>query len=242
MIFSKQNLKVVGVCKDDKDLPMLANVHFTKEGSTIGANGMTVMAVSPVVDEWRETCVIDESNMLTDETISIDTISDVIKNVPKDTKFKGILEHVDLSQGIFKVSDGKKGKSIEAKLYNKEFVRYKEIFERVFTQETTARTAVNLKRLITTLKTLDEICPDTTKNSIVYIDFTKDKKGNDLIIRAENGKTKQRAVAVLKAYSGDEGRYLQLNEWERGLTGKKKRTKKVKKVRKIKKIKKIRRK
>ena len=236
-IFSKQNLKVVEVCKDDKDQDKLNNVHFTKEGATVAANGITVMAVSPVQDEWKESSILDETRMLTDETITAETVKDVLKNIGADTKYKGVLEHTDLNQGVFTLSDGKREKKIEAKVYKKEYVRYKDIFQRVFSNSVSACAAVNLKRLISTLQTLDKICPDTTKNSIVYIDFTKSAEGNDMIFRSENVKTKQRAVAVLKAYSGNEGKYLKMNEWECELTGAKK--KKMKKLRKIKKIRRL---
>jgi len=229
MIFSKQNLWVVDLTKNDKSIPALDNVHFTKEGLTIGTNGMAVIAVGPVHDNMLKHVIIRHSPLPQDLTISSETVKEVLKNIPRDTKYSGVTEHVDLSDKSFSLHTGKTGgeKKIGIKTYNREYANFQDVFKRAFSKPTEIKTAINLRRFISVLETLDKICPDSAQNSAAFIQFTKD---NDLIIRCENPKTKQKAIAVMKSYSGVESRFPKLEDWERKLSGVRKLIKKMKRT------------
>ena len=222
MIYSKGNLHAANITKNDKDISVLNNVHFTKEGGSIASGGepACVLAVSPVTEETKENVPLIDSELKDDLTINSESVKEVIKNIPKDTKYGGALEHTDLERDNeninFIVSSGKgRIKRFEAKEFPFEYVDYKEVYKNVFERKILAKTAINLKRFITMLETIDKICPDSAKHSIVHMSLT-DK--NDVILHCENVKNGQRVLGIIKAYEGRESEGLKFTEWERGLT------------------------
>ena len=216
MKLSKGNLRVVELTKIDKQIPVLDTIHITKEGGTVATNGMAIICVSPVTKEMKEKVPLKESKMFTDETISSETAKEVLKNIPSDKKFRGVLEHCDYSSGKFKFTDGKRGKTLSAKTWPRDYVDYKSVLQNANKKRDGKRCAVNLKRLLAVLETIDKICPDSSKNSAVFLEFTKD---NNIFVRGANIKTDQRVLAFMKAYDFSETRWPELDEWERDLLG-----------------------
>ena len=90
------------------------------------------------------------------------------------------------------------------------------------------------------MSTIDKVCPDTTKNSIVYLEFTKNKYSDthNIIMRCKNKKTNQQVIATMISYDKTEGKWLELSNWEKKLLNIIAKIKKILKVKKIKKIKK----
>lgn len=227
MKLSKGNLYAVEMTKEDKNIPALDNVHITKEGATIATNGLAVLAVSPVSDYMKKKVPGNDREMLTNETVSSETIKEIIKNIPRDTKFKGILEHCDYANGTFDLADLKRKRSISAKTYPREYVNYKDVLVNARKKINKVKCAVNLKRMLSILNTIDKICPDTSKNSAVFLEFTED---NNIFFRCQNVATEQKVIAYMKAYDTSEMAWPELDNWERDLLG-------VKPLRKIKKMK-----
>lgn len=229
MKLSKGNLLAVELTRVDKSIPALDNVHITPSGATIGSNGMAVLAVGPVSDEMRDKVPLDEKEMLGAETVSAETIKEILKNMPRDTQFRGVLEHCDYAHGKFELTDGKRRRSISAKTFPRDYVNYLGVMRNARERLDSKRCAVNLKRLLAVLTTLDKICPDSSKNSAVFMEFTSD---NSIFIRARNVATDQRSVAYMKAYDTEEMPWPELDAWEAELlTGKK--TRKIKKERTV---------
>lgn len=216
MILSKGNLRIVDITKTDKQIPALDTVHITKEGGTVVTNGMAIICVSPVSKEMKEKVVLTENCMFTDETIASETAKEVLKNMPKDSKFRGILEHCDYASGQFELTDGKRNRSISSKTYPREYVDYQNILKSAHRGITSVRCAVNLKRLLVLLDCIDKVCPDSAKNSAVFLEFTED---NDIFIRAKNQATEQKVLAFMKAYDTQEIEYAKYDEWESKLLG-----------------------
>jgi hypothetical protein len=207
---------VVEVTKIDKGIPALGNVHFTKEGATIGSNGAAALAVSPVSENMRDSAPLDSSEMFGDETIPIETVKEILKNMPRDATFRGVLEHCDLQAGKFTLTDGKRKRTITGKQYPRDYVDYQGLFARVGKERTEVRVAVNLKRLLAVLTTVNKICGDISGTVPVYLEFSVE---NDVIIRCENAATEQRVCAIMQSYKGTESRWLTFSEWENRLFG-----------------------
>ena len=222
MIYSKANLLVVDMTKADKGIPALDNVHFCPDGTTVGANGSCVMAVSPVPTEIQEKVPLDkeESGEVVDiggDTISSETVREVLRGMPKDTMFGGLLEHCSESGGSFGLTDGKRSRSISGKAWPREYVDYKGIFKRTLSGVGEIRVVCNLRRLVDVLSVMDKMFPDSSKNLRVFMEFTSE---NDIVIRVEGVDKRQRGIAVLKSYSGLEAEWIVDNEgWEKKLTG-----------------------
>jgi len=218
MIYSKANLLVVDMTKADKGIPALDNVHFCADGTTIGANGSCVMAVSPVKEDVRSKVPI-QSSVGCSDTISSETVREVLRGMTRDTMFGGLLEHCDESSGKFKLTDGKRERTVAGKVWSREYVDYQRIFERMFGGVSSNRVVCNLRRLVDVLSCIDRMFPDSSKNSRVFLEFALE---NNIIIRAENTMRSQRVVAVLKSYSGLEAEWIDEDDWEKTLTGKNK--------------------
>jgi hypothetical protein len=218
MKLSKGNLLAVELTKTDKAIPALDNVHITKDGGTVATNGLAVLCVSPVADDMREKVPLDERKMFSNETIASETAKEVLKNMPRDTKFRGVLEHCDYASGKFELTDGKRRRTLSAKTWPRDYVNYRDVLTNAHTKRDGKRCAVNLKRLMTILQTIDKICPDSSKNSAVFLEFTED---NNIFFRCTNPATQQKVLAYMKAYDTREMPWPELDEWERDLLGEK---------------------
>ncbi len=219
MILSKANLSAVLIAADDKTIPMLHNLHLCEDGTTVAANGRAILAVSPVPEKIREGLgYMEDSGSLGEVTLAADTVKEVLRNMPRDAKFGGLLEFTDAHRqtgGVrFRLLDGMREKSIGAKVYARPYFAFRAAFTAAFGAGTACRGVLNRKRLTSLLVALDKICPDTSGEAPVYLEFTK---GDDVLLRAE-GHTGQRVLALMKAYSGAEGQWLPVGEWERAMS------------------------
>lgn len=220
MIVSKANLQAVHTTKVDKNIPAIDNVHVAEDGSTIGIGGKMMLAVGPVKDEVKRKL----KNVLPEKgegglTINSDTIRDIIKNIPADKQFYGLREHCNVERDgdevLVTMTDGKRKKRTRGRLFPREFLPYKSLVKKAMETSDSGRSVrivLNLKRLILLLQTIERAAPDTTGENPVWIEFT-DK--NYIIIRGLNMINGQRCVAIMSPYEGTEGKWLELDEWER---------------------------
>lgn len=214
LIFSKSNLLAV-LCSG-KNPPLLRNVHFTEDGSTVAFDGKALVLVSPVRSETKSNVPLTESAPA-NLTISAETVKEVLKNMPSDKLFDGKLEHTDLNaKGVFATHDGKRGRSISGKVYNKEFIDYETVLKKARSSPTAVKVVLNRKRLASILAFLDAACPDKSGEAPVYLEFTED---NDVFVRAVNPINDQRGFAYMTSYKTEEGQWLEADKWERDMTG-----------------------
>ncbi len=218
MILSKANLMAVTIASDDKTVPMLNNLRIESDGTTIAANGRCVLVVSPVPEEVRKGLgYMEDSGPVGDVTIAADTVKEVLRNMPKDTKFGGLLEYTDMAQGpkgiTFRLRDGMRDRSIGAKVYARNYFDYRQPFAKASEEGARVRIVLNRKRLISLLTALDKICPDTSGESPVFMEIAM---GDDIILKAE-GNNGQRVLGFMKTYQGGEGDWMLDNDWEKGI-------------------------
>lgn len=209
LILSKSNLIIHELTAADKAIPVLNNVCIDKNGSTIAANGKVLIAVSPVPDNIKKNVPLQESKS-SESVVSSETIKEVLKQLPKDMNFGGLLEYCDFDNGTFTSSDGRRKKKIEAKIYSRDYIPYNKIFRRASGKKS-HRIVLNRKRLASLLKTIDKICPDSSGESAVYIEFTNE---NDIILKSINHHNGQRCIALMTSYKNIEGNWLEADEWE----------------------------
>jgi len=221
-ILSKMNLLVVEITKDDNKIPALNNVLVRKDGTTVGANGLCIIAVSPVSKDVKNNVILEET-ICGDGIVPAETVKDVIKNIPLDKIFKGLLEHCDFGvsgvKGIFNVKDGKKTRKITGNLYRHGYIKYKEILKRVMRKMSGVRVILNMKRLLSLLNTINKMCPDSSGDTPVFIEFTKD---NHIYIKAINKTTGQKVIATMTSYDFVDEDWIQKDEWEKDFIRKEK--------------------
>lgn len=227
MIYSRSNLQAVQCT--GKSPAVLNTVHFV-EGSTIAFDGKLLVAVSPVRDEVKAEIPEQETPAGTlPLTISAETIKEVLKNMPTDKRFHGLLEHTDLdAAGTFRLTDGKRRRQIMGKIFSKDFINYKEIFQKAKQARVSNKVVLNRHRLKALLDFLDKACPDGSNESPVYLEFSEDQ---DVLVRALNPVNGQRAIGYMTSYKAEEGQWLEPDSWESGIAGDEPKPKRVAKPR-----------
>lgn len=212
MIVSKANLKVVSVAKPDAGIPILNNVHFEEDGSSVASNSKSIVVCGPVHKEVMDKVVVEDSGQC-ELSITADTVKEVLKNVPVDKQFGGLLEHVDLDdEGTFRLSDGKRKRRIVGQKYDRKYLDYKKTVREIAAADTKARVVVNLARFITALETVKDCLGDAGGGQKVFIEFTED---NDILIRCRSARTGQRVVCTTTTYKEDT--WLKKDKWEKHL-------------------------
>lgn len=217
MILSRSNL--LAVQGTSKDSPILDNLHIAKDGTTVAFDGRALLAISPVTQEMQEKVTLTDTGPHANEqgiTVSTESVKEVLKNLPLDKKFNGIREHVDLSpDGVFTIDDGKREKTIRAKVFPRPFINYRTLLRNAKQSPVSVRVVLNGKRLRNLLDMLNKACPDDSGESPIFLEFTQD---NDIILRTINPINSQRALGYMTSYKGAEGQWLEEDMWERKLS------------------------
>jgi hypothetical protein len=221
MILSKANLQVVATAKPDNGIAVLDTVHFEDDGSSVASNSKCVVVCGPVAGKVKERVVIADSGACA-LTITSSTIREVMKNVPADKQFGGLLEHIDLREdGMFSLSDGKRKRKIVGQVYSRKYVDYRKIVSEVVAKKKTCRVVLNLSRTLAMLEAIKNCVGDGSGAEKVFVEFTDD---NDMILRCRSGKTGQRVVATTTTYKykNEDGGWLTEDTWEQSAFGKEK--------------------
>ncbi len=218
MIVTKASLSAVKVARRDKDLPVLDNVRIEKDGTTVACARNIVLAISPPAEARAAQAPVTSSGPLdSDITVPSEWVKGVLKEVKTDKTFDGLLEYVDVEKtaagAAFRwVKDGEP-QAMYPDLHSGSYIDYRKVFARSLTNRSGIRLKMNRVRLKALVDTLDKVAPDNGE-APVYIEFTET---GDMIMRATNDKTGQRAVAVMTHFSERGDDWLDPDEWERGL-------------------------
>lgn len=224
MIVSKANLQTVHATKVDSNIPALDNVHIAEDGSTVAVGGKMMIVVSPVKQELKNKLVnVVQEKGYGSMSVNADTVRKIIRSIPADRKYSGLLEHCNVERigsrtCCFTMTDGKREQSIVGKVYPREFLPYRTLVQNaVETSEVGKgmRLVMNLKRLLLLLQTIEKVAPDTSGDSPIWVEFTEK---NYIIIRALNMITGQRCIGIMSPYGGTEGKWLNVDDWERSFT------------------------
>ena len=219
MILSKANLLVSLVTRADRSVPVLDNVHVAADGTTVGVSGKAVMCVSPVPAKTRAAAPVEERGA-GGFTMSAGTARDALKLMPPDKQFGGLTEMANAraagGSAVLEISDGRRSKSVVGRLWTRAFAAWRAVIGNALRQPSVARTrvALNRRRLMHLLDAMDKACPDPTGLTPVFLEV---KEGGNIVLRAENHRSGQRALAVMASYGGSEGAWPDWSDWENGL-------------------------
>jgi hypothetical protein len=226
MIISKASLGVVELCRADKQVPILWMVCFEPDGTVIATNGKVVCAVSPVQKRIADAVPLASKGMLLGQVLlSADSVRELIKAIPRDTQFKGLLEHcavevMNSAQIKVQITDGKSKREMMLRQSARAYLPYRKVFIEAWANVingSDGKVVMNRKRMALAMTAIDKVCPYDGDFSPVYWQFTR--QGN-VIVRAENEITGQRLCAVFSSvdiYGQESAGWLELNDWERKL-------------------------
>ena len=225
MIISKASLGVVELCRADKAIPVLGMVCIEGDGSVVASNGKVVAWVSPVTQRIRDAVPLPGKGLLKERVLlSAGTAQDLIKAMPRDTQFKGLLEHaaieqLDAARVNVTVTDGRQKRVITVRVAARDYLQYGKVFTEAWANRVEGPEAgnvvMNRKRMQLAMQAIDKVCPYDGEFSPVYWTFTR--QGN-VIVRAENELTGQRLMAVFQSVDmGQSGQQLEMTVEEQRL-------------------------
>jgi len=219
MIISKSSLESVKLASVDKAVPVLNNLCLKSDGTIVAANGKSMIFVSPVSPEIKGKVPLEEQENMEDVVLSLETVGELMKAVPKDTMFKGVLEHLEVRETgtegevLVKVTDGKRHKDIRCKGFGRRFIDTDRILDEVLGGRKLGMVAVNLRRFLTVVEVINRVCPDNSGEVPLYLEFYE----KATILRTLNLKTGQRAVAIVYNYRPDSLVWMEESDWEKAM-------------------------
>lgn len=229
-LYSKANLVVHAVAGTNPKRPELHRVHLDPTGATAASNGSTFMAVGPVDPSRVRFPTVDGGAEPGPEGVGlpIDVAKQAIRNLPRDKRPS--LQHAALTvvspaRVELTTVDTAKEQRVSGPPLRGRFPEWRSVVAGARRRATAARVCVNRRDLMKLLDAFDAACGDG-EDGPAFLEIGGD--GAALVMRGQNLTTRQHAVAVLAPYDTG-GRWLEEDEWERGLLfvpGKAKRAKK----------------
>ena len=198
MILSRSALSIVELTKPDKDLPALDAVCIYPDGSIAASNGKVVGIVSPCKPEILRNVPLDDSGPLRRNVLlSSNGVYSILKAMIRDTMFKGLLEHCDISvedDVKITVTDGKRMNTITLNPLMRTGLDYKTEF-RGLNSVSVSDVVVNRKRLRNALETMDKVCAYDGSFSPVYISFVS---GDRILLKTVHELNGQRLLMLFQ--------------------------------------------
>jgi hypothetical protein len=228
MILSKIALQLVALTGKNKSAPVFDYICIEPDGTVVATNGRVLSLVSPVADTIKAKVPLTKKDnadcfgeriLLTSEAVRT-----ILKAIPKDTQFKGLLEHCSIwldSEGSttvkVQVTDGRRTSDLTLRRINSEYITYEKVLKeasesRLMVGTDNIQCVLNRKRMSLLVDALDKVCPYDGEFSPIYWEFTK--RGH-VIVRAQNELTKQRMFSVFGKAEWQDGEWVEWDEWEK---------------------------
>lgn len=193
------------------------------DGACYAVNRKAWLLLSPIAEETlRAVPVIDSGNCTT--AISAEALRQVLKLLPKDTLFKGLLEHADVrvlggARTLeWTVSDGRRSHSMHCAAEQMDVSLITALRTEWATRWQTAEparvSALNLKRLKLLLDALQQAGCSLSGEEPCWTRCCAD---GTVLMRAINHATHLRALGLCMGYDAEEGASAPLSAWERTL-------------------------
>jgi hypothetical protein len=212
-IISKASLSLAQIATGTGALGM---IEIQPDGAVAASDGRLLIAIGPVRDEVAQAVPLEGKAQLPRAvTLSAATATGLQKQIPRDTLFKGLLEHVSLVEsgtGFQTVINTGKQKLVSTlRAASEKWVEWKAILRTAFTKQVLGRVLVNRKSLEKCIDVLKGSCPYSGEFEAVLIEF---REGGIMTIRARNNLTGQ---AVLATFAVQGAKEVELEKWEKEL-------------------------
>lgn len=213
MIISKNSLQAIGVCSPDKGMMnSLSCVCIEPDGSVIASNSKVWCWVSPLSREKSKLVPLLGGSVHERILLSADSVDKILKAIPKDTQYKGLLEHCDLEitepgKPNVKVSitDGKQTHAISVFRLTWQFPEYKQLFANAWYNDNVKvhnlnHVCLNRKRLNNVCSVVDKVCSYDGQFAPLWWYFIPD---GSILMRSVNELTDQRVWFLFGASDTD---------------------------------------
>jgi hypothetical protein len=171
MILSKNSLQVFNVCAPDKSNAALNCVCIEPSGAVVASNSKVWCWVSPLNEKRSELVPLQSGEVHERMVISAGSVEKILKAIPKDTQYKGLLEHCDITRVdggkpalIVTTTDGKQTHSINVNAMAVRYPEYRKLFADAWasyvgwTEGEWKLRCLNRKRLSNVCAVVDKVC------------------------------------------------------------------------------------
>ena len=245
MILSKAALQLVTLTTPDKDVPILDCVCIEPSGIVVACNRNVTAAVLPLTDSTLKSIPLTDSGKLYSPVVlTADTVGKILRMMPKDNLFKGLLEYCDLQKKLDKdrngfltgadsnsytvtTTDGRQTHSMQVQSVRLRFLDYRAEFRKALhlhsagpvSMQFAGKVIANRKRFKAFVECFEKVCAYDGNFSPVWMDFSSSSAY--VVARSVNELTGQQLTAIM---SRGEGEWLNVDVKERllYLTGAKK--------------------
>lgn len=217
MIFNRAQMTLETIVDDD------GTVVLCGDGTAAGSNKKSFVIVEGVPSEITEKVPLDQGRPLGVDALKVsrESIKTILRDVPRDKKFGGLLEHVDfvadeLGEAEAKTTDGKRTKRVRMRGVVGQTAAVHSIAREALAciQGAERTVCLNRDRLASLLDAFDKAAEDSSGESPVWLSFSND---GDVVLRGVNFKTGQRILGVMRAYKDDAAAVPALSAWEAGI-------------------------
>lgn len=213
MIIGRAHLVLEKVVDDNGVL------QFNSDGSALASNKKVFVALEGVSEAIREKLTVLPGGDLSQERISVtpETAREILKNVPKDRTYSGLLEHVDVAVGaddavVVECTDGKRSRKLKFKQrgrYSDQGAVLRHLYRVLDEGEFTL--CLNRKRLLLMLEAMDKAAEDTSGEAPVWIGISK---RGDVALRGFDYKMGRAVLGYIHAYDPEEAVQPEKSPWE----------------------------
>jgi len=190
----------------DRNIPILNNVLFCRDGTVIGLCKNMIAVVEPLSPEIRDKLHLKNTFNKDDIFLSSDNVKKIVQSLPVDTTFKGLLEFCDIfldkkqDKVIVTTHDGTQS-TIKTMNYVKEdssFVKsiLKEIFEIRQDLCGECRMIIGLQRYSNLLTVLKKIINDKNDEIPICQNCFSMNKKRYLNLKSQILKTGQQVIGI----------------------------------------------
>lgn len=124
------------VCRTDKEFPILNTVLIDTDGTICAMNKMVLYAAEPVLESVSERVPLPAKGKLRDRIVlSSEMATELLKMIPTDKVFKGLLEHASVdfvdetgSELNIVIKDGQHTKTVKMHSLNMQWGEWKKVF------------------------------------------------------------------------------------------------------------------
>jgi len=214
MIINRKHLLLERVVSDDGML------QLNRDGSAVATNKKVFMAVEGVGYKERVNVPL-KGEELGMEAVSMSdgTAREILKNVPRDKLFRGILEHLDVTvegEGDFtaETTDGRRSRTIHCRAAGRRMDPKPMVSRILGVLDRGTVLCLNRKRLLLLLEAMERVAEDATEESPVWIGLGE---GGDVALRCLDWATGRSVLGYMSAYREEGARQPPATFWEQSM-------------------------
>jgi hypothetical protein len=204
------------VCAPDKSNAALNCICIEPDGSVVASNSKVWAWVSPLSDARASLVPLPAVGLNTRIMLSAGNVEKILKTIPKDTQYKGLLEHCDIARVeenrpalVVTTTDGKQTHAINVNAMAVRYPEYRKLFADAWASHMVicnegyrvVSQCLNRKRISNVCTVVDKVCSYDGQFAPTWWFFAQD---GSVLMKSVNELTDQRIWCLFGASDTDD--------------------------------------